>query len=506
MITVDHSLAYPLYRQIYDQIKQLIVNGAYPAGTKLMPIRKLAEELTISRNTVEAAYLQLSSEGYISSRTGSGFTVESLYLANPGIQVDENEASESFRLRLQLTALWDDGEDGAAPAPAIAPVASATASVPATPTDNAAKALPLYDFTYGNLEENSFPTQVWRKLTADVLTGEGKAKASCYTDGLGERGLRIQIANYLHLHAGVNCHPAQVVIQGGTRPSLLNLLTLFDPLRDVIAMEQPGYDGVFSVFKNNRFKLFPIPVYKSHDDFIEALYNSHARLAYVTPSNQFPTGKTLPLASRQRLLRWANEENAYIIEDDYCREYRYNTGPLPSLQALDRNHRVIYMGTFSKVLSPALRLNYLVLPPDLLFEWNRQFNCNNADVPWLNQAVLEKYMKQGYWDKRLRKMQTVNKRKYTLLKSLLQERMGTKIDIRESGSGLHLLVGDLMHRRQSELIDLAKREGVLVYSTSRFWISNRHPMENYVLVGFSAIPESSIEPGIEALSRAWYGL
>ncbi|MCL2883120.1 MAG: PLP-dependent aminotransferase family protein [Coriobacteriia bacterium] len=487
---MDHNLTCPLYRQIYDQVKQLIVSGAYPAGTKLMPIRKLAEELTISRNTVEAAYLQLSSEGYISSRTGSGFTVESLYLSNPVIQLDENESSESFRLRLRQTALWGDGTDGAE----------------ASLAESAPKVSTLYDFTYGNLEDNSFPSQVWRKLTADVLMSEGSAKASYYTDSLGERGLRVQIANYLHIHAGVNCHPAQVVIQGGTQPSLLNLLTLFDPLRDVIAMEQPGYDGVFSVFKNNRFKLFPIPVYKSNDDFIEALYNSHARLAYVTPSNQFPTGKTLPLAIRQRLLRWANEENAYIIEDDYCREYRYNTGPLPSLQALDHNNRVIYMGTFSKALSPALRLNYLVLPPDLLFEWNRQFDCNYAGVPWLTQAVLEEYMKQGYWDKRLRKMQTVNKRKYTLLKSVLQERMGAKIDIRESGSGLHLLVGDLMQRRQSDLVDLARREGVLVYNTNRYWISSRHPMENYVLVGFSAIPECSIEPGIEALARAWYGL
>jgi GntR family transcriptional regulator/MocR family aminotransferase len=279
---------------------------------------------------------------------------------------------------------------------------------------------------------------------------------------------------------------------------------LFDPLRDVIAMEEPGYDGVRSVFENARFKLFPVPVHDGNDAFISALYNSHASLAYVTPSNQFPTGGVLQLSARQRLLKWASSQNAYIIEDDYCREFRYTTRPLSSLRSLDRDDRVIYMGTFSKALSPALRVNYLVLPPDLLFRWNKLFENRYPEVPWLSQAVLAKYIEEGHWVKRLRKTLAQNKRKYQVLMAALQTYMGDKIDIMENGSGLHLLVGVLDGRRQNELIYTARHAGVKVYGTNRYWMNENHPMENYVLIGFSAIPEAMIEPGIQQLGEAWF--
>ncbi|MDR0309040.1 MAG: PLP-dependent aminotransferase family protein [Coriobacteriales bacterium] len=493
----------PLYRQIYEQVKNLIYNGSYQAGSKLVPIRRLAEELKISRNTVEAAYLQLTSEGYVSSRTGSGFTVEALELEKSNAQSTPNRNSEEFLDCLQQAGIWSANSDQTDSAKSVSLNSTGIVGQVINSADCQSKAI-YYDFTYGDLENRSFPSQIWRKLTAEVLSNKGDHLANSYTDRLGERGLRSQIANYLHINAGVNCHPAQIVIQPGTQLSLHNLLTLFDPFKDIVAMEQPGYKGVISVIKNNHFKIFPIPVYDGNDAIIEALYNSHARLAFMTPSNQFPLGEILPMVTRQRLLRWAIEKDTFIIEDDYCREYRYNTSPLPSLQALDNKDRVIYMGTFSKAISPSLRLNYLVLPPDLLFEWNRVFDHNYAAVPWLIQAVLEEYMKQGFWEKRLRKMQTVNKRKFLTLKNALRKHMGSRVDIRESGSGLHLLVGDKLGRNQSTLIDLAKEQGVSVYETNCCWLSDQHPMQNYVLVGFSAIPEADIESGIKLLANAWF--
>jgi GntR family transcriptional regulator/MocR family aminotransferase len=487
MITLDYETHKPLYQQIYEQYRDQIMDGTYSAGSKLPPIRRLADDLEISRNTVEAAYLQLSQEGYVSSRTGSGFVVEKLDLLTEVTDASLEEASDMFKKRLRQTDLWvsESDEEGARGRRAEEPEI-------------------VYDFTYGNLSDGSFPSQLWRKLTNDELFGADANKASAYTNNLGEKKLREQIARTIRVQSGVNCHPAQVVVQAGTQASLANLLTLFDPLRDVIAMEEPGYDGVRSVFENARFRMFPIPVYEGNDAFISALYNSHASLAYVTPSNQFPTGTVLQLSARQRLLKWASSQNAYIIEDDYCREFRYTTRPLSSLRSLDRDDRVIYMGTFSKALSPALRINYLVLPPDLLFRWNKLFENYYPEVPWLSQAVLASYIEKGYWTKRLRKSLAQNKRKYQLLKSTLQASMGSRIEIMENGSGLHLLVGVLDGRHQNELIYAARHAGVKVYGTNRYWMNDKHPMENFVLVGFSAIAEDKIEAGIQKLAQAWF--
>jgi GntR family transcriptional regulator/MocR family aminotransferase len=487
MITLDHAANKPLYQQIYEQIRDHIMNGTYRVGTKLPPIRRLADDLEVSRNTIETAYLQLSQEGYVTSRTGSGFIVEALDLITENAHIRQKEISHAFVKRLAQTSLWKDEDEtnGA--------------------NTNGTQSSATYDFTYGNLQDGSFPAQLWRRLSNEILSSCNACRASVYADRLGEPGLREQIAHTIHATSGVNCHPAQVVMQAGTQASLYNLLTLFDPLRDVIAMEEPGYDGARSVFENARFRLYPIPVCEGHERFIESLHNSHARLVYVTPSNQFPTGKVLQMSARQRLLRWASAENAYVIEDDYCREFRYTTRPLPSLQSLDRDERVIYMGTFSKALSPALRMSYLVLPPNLLFQWNKLFENHYPEVPWLSQAVLQSYMEKGYWSKHLRKAQAQNKRKYQTLVGALQKHLGNRVDIMENGSGLHLLVGVLDGRHQGELIESANQQGVRVYETNRYWMSAEHPMKNYVLIGFSAIAEKRIEAGIERLACAWFG-
>jgi GntR family transcriptional regulator/MocR family aminotransferase len=488
MITLKHASTTPLYQQIYEQIRDHIMNGTYRVGTKLPAIRRLADDLEVSRNTIEAAYLQLSQEGYVTSRAGSGFVVEALDLISDNAHARQKEISRAFIERLRQTSLWNEVDDETE--------AGEVADPSQVPTE--------YDFTYGNLQNGSFPSQIWRRLTNEILSSNDVRRASIYADRLGEPGLREQIARTIHANSGVNCHPAQVVMQPGTQAALHNLLTLFDPLRDIIAMEEPGYDGARSVFENARFRVFPVPVYRGNDAFIDGLHNSHARLAYVTPSNQFPTGKVLQMNSRQRLLKWASAENVYLIEDDYCREFRYKTRPLPSLQSLDQDERVIYMGPFSKALSPALRMSYLVLPPDLLFQWNKLFESRYPEVPWLSQAVLQSYMEKGYWSKHLRKTQARNKRKYQTLIGALQKHLGDRVDIMENGSGLHLLVGVLNGRHQSELIEMAQRAGVRIYGTNRYWMSSGHPMQNYILVGFSAIPENRIEAGIERLAHAWF--
>lgn len=497
MINLDPTSEIPKYQQIYEQFRTQILDGTYQAGAKLPPIRVIAQELGVSRNTIETAYIHLSQNGFVTSRAGSGFLVEDPSLTQPAEKLSPIEGDDSFFRRLNQTNIWDQDNRYAG---AMGKTNAATRKEKKSRSTKST----VVDFSYGDLQIGSFPVQVWRRITSEILSVDGALSTSSYSNTLGEKSLREHIAQMIRINSGVNCHPSQVVLQAGTQSSLGNLLLIFDPLRDVIAMEEPGRDDSRSVFENARYRLFPLPVYENQDAFIDALYNSHAKLAYVTPSNQFPCGQVMPIQTKQRLLKWAITENAYIIEDDYCREFRYSTRALPSLQSLDQQNRVIYMGTFSKSLSPALRLSYLVLPPDLLFEWNKLFGNYSSEVPWLSQAVLAGLIEKGYWNKHVRKCRAQNKRKHAALINALQTHMGDRIDVMQSGSGLHVLVGIKDGRHQNELIATAAEAGIIVYETNRFWMSAHHPMENYILVGFSAILEQEIESGIARLAKAWF--
>lgn len=207
---------------------------------------------------------------------------------------------------------------------------------------------------------------------------------------------------------------------------------------------------------------------------------------------------------RERLIDWAIRSNAYILEDDYCREFRYHDKALPPLLSMNSD-RVIYMGTFSKSISPALRINYLVMPPALVERWKQTFEGSYPAVPWISQAVLTRFLRDGHRDRHLRKQQTRNKRKYETLVAALDECMGDKVEVLKNGTGLHVLVNVLDGRHQEDLIAQALSHGIRVYDTNRYWKSSDHTLASCVLVGFSAIPEEDIRPGIEALTKAWFG-
>jgi GntR family transcriptional regulator/MocR family aminotransferase len=303
----------------------------------------------------------------------------------------------------------------------------------------------------------------------------------------------------------VRCFPEQVIIQAGTQVSIQNLVQLFDPAVDAVAMEEPGYDKIRVVFEQARFKVIACPTYEGVPLFMRSLAASAAKLCFVTPSNQFPTGAILPMQARLRLLEWAHATDAYVLEDDYCREFRYNAHPVPSLKSLDTNHRVIYMGTFSKTLSPALRVSYLILPPELLKCWNNHFSMINSAVPWLSQVVLRRFIEQGHYEKLIRRALTRNKQKYETLIAALNKHLGNRVELTDNGAGLHILVKVRDGRSQQELVHLAEEAGVGVYETSPYWMSASPAQENHILIGFSSIRKEDIEPGIQALAKAWFG-
>lgn len=362
-----------------------------------------------------------------------------------------------------------------------------------------------YDFTYGNLEPGTFPAAAWRAITDDILLSVERTGCDAYNDPFGEEALRSAIAWRLATQRGIDCTPSQIIIQGGTQTSMQNLLALFDGARDVVAMEDPGYDGVRTVVERARFALAPCRVGAGADVFRADLEASGARLAYLTPSSQFPTCSVMPTDTREAVLKWAERHDAYLLEDDYCRDFRYRERSLPPLASMDRRGRVIYMGTFSKSLSPALRINYLVLPEPLRDRWREAFASSYSPVPWLNQQVLARFMTDGSWDRHLRRVQAKNRRKYETLTRVLRATMGNDVEMLENGTGLHLLVRVRDGRPQDELVRRAAEADVAVYPTKKYWTDPARHVSSTVLVGFSSIAEDDIEPGIRALAAAWFG-
>lgn len=520
MISLDQNSRDPLYVQIYDSIRRDITENALKPGEKLMPIRKLAESLDVSRNTVENAYAQLLTEGYVTSRSGSGYVVRNVDFSPLSEASVEKDRAAASRKTKQVTSsaaigrvspsLTEEGLSGRNAAEHAA--ARSTKLTSLSPSENRAPHAPAieFDFTYGDRPRGSFPEVAWRKLTGDALFSVD-SKANAYGDGLGEMELRAEIARRIHATRGVNCDPEQVVLQAGTQAALGNLLDLFDPMRDGVAIENPGYDGAMAVFRNRGFRITPLPVCPDtteaqQDAFASSLYASGAKLTFCTPSNQFPLGMTMPLSMRVRLIKWAAERDGYILEDDYCREFRYTERPIPSLQSLDTRNRVIYMGTFSKVLSPALRMSYLVLPPQLLDRWREKFARHYCPVPWLSQKVLYLFMSEGYWDRYTRATMTAYHKRRNLLMECLQHEMGGKIEIFGGTAGLHLLVATHDGRCECELLTAAETAGVRVYPTSGYWMPRHQtdPCGRCVLVGFSSIEPELIPEGVHRLAQAWF--
>lgn len=463
---LDDRLDTPLYQQLFDQLRHRIEEGGQPEGSRLPPIRSMAADLGCARNTVENAYALLAQEGYVKSRPGSGYIVQNVAF----LQVDADRSQAPGEKLL--------GAD-----------------------ENRVR----YDFTYGNLEPGTFPAAAWRAITDDILLSVERTGCDAYNDPFGEEALRSAIAWRLATQRGIDCTPSQIIIQGGTQTSMQNLLALFDGARDVVAMEDPGYDGVRTVVERARFALAPCRVGAGADVFRADLEASGARLAYLTPSSQFPTCSVMPTDTREAVLKWAERHDAYLLEDDYCRDFRYRERSLPPLASMDRRGRVIYMGTFSKSLSPALRINYLVLPEPLRDRWREAFASSYSPVPWLNQQVLARFMTDGSWDRHLRRVQAKNRRKYETLTRVLSATMGNDVEMLENGTGLHLLVRVRDGRPQDELVRQAAEADVAVYPTKKYWTDPARHVSSTVLVGFSSIAEDDIEPGIRALAAAWFG-
>ena len=474
MISINRRSTAPYYQQIYARVAEDIRSGLYHAGERLPSIRQLATQLAVSRNTVEQAYLLLVQDGYVDAHPGSGYVVNN---TEQKLELNSSFSDDYQRQLAELKALH-----GAGDAPKI-----------------------VYDFAYDAMDPNVFPFAQWGRTMRDVLLSPQGSDICRYSDPRGLPELREQLAQYLIREQDIAAAPEQILVAPTTRTLIATILGLFDRTSTPIAMENPGYAEVANQCAAQGFTVLPQTVYPA-SSWPEFVRNDHgARLIYVTPANQYPTNAIMQLDNREALVAWAQKNDAYIIEDEYCHEFRYGTAHLPSLHALDPTGHVITIGTFSKSFAPGLCLCYAVLPPALMKRWLEPKNHKHALVPWHTQAAFASFIAEGHWYKHLRKVQGAARKKYRALANALVAHMCGKVEVLDYEAGLHMLIRPRDARPSSELLQAAAEHGVKLYPTDAHWMVDRPADWNFLLMGYSGIALADIEPGVAALAEAWFG-
>ncbi|MDQ0859488.1 PLP-dependent aminotransferase family protein [Bacillus sp. V2I10] len=461
---LDKHSSVPIYVQLYQYIKQKIEDGDIPEGALLPSIRNLSGHLKISKNTVEGAYQQLLAEGYVASKSRVGLIV----------------------LPLEQ--------------PALSPSLQRIKYKSKVPMDNKEETFE-YDFKYGDIDVNSFPIRIWKRCLTQALTDEPEQLTSP-GERQGDVGLRKELMNYLFQSRGVVCSVDQIVICSGTQHAISLILQLLSNGDRSVAMENPSYDGAQSVFNNHGWSIKPIRLKKDGID-IEQLKKVEAKVAYITPSHQFPYGMVLPIQKRLLLLEWANQNSSFIIEDDYDSEFRYQGQPIPSLKALDSKDNVIYLGTFSKSFSPAVRVSYIVLPQSLMDAYNHMYGNYYQSVPSIIQKGLYILMNEGHFTSHIRRMRKIYDNKHQTLVNALNEYMGKRIEIIGQKAGLHLLIR-VKNRSTKELVKQAKKVGVKVYDPTFYCLNEREIKPSLIMIGFGGVSEERIDKGIKLLQKAWF--
>jgi len=464
-ILLSHTAEHPLYIQIYTQIRNHIRSGVIRHGTRLPSTRSLQQQLNISKTPIEMAFQMLSSEGFIVSKPRSGLYVADPYQHEAPVQTSED-------LRQQQVS--------------IPPLFPSNPSI-------------QIDFNPVGVDNEAFPLRMWRKTLNESIENHS-IYIHKYGNPQGEYALRAVLAEYLKTSRGVSCSPEQVVIGSGFA-YCMGLITQLLKGIGRIAYEEPGYDQGRELFLLNGFHVVPIPV-GEYGISLESLKASGAGAVYVTPSHQLPTGGSMPYTKRENLLDWANSNGAYIIEDDYDGEFRYIGKPLPSLQSLDRLGRVIYMGTFSKVFTPAIRMNYMVLPLELTLRLGELLHMLNAPSR-LEQWAMTAWIEQGHWYRHIRRMRNTYRKKRQRMLELITAHFANHVNIIGDSAGLHIRMELKTRVSADELIKRAAMFGVKVYDLRNAWMNWVEPEFPVIYLGFAGMRETDMEEGIVRLQTAW---
>jgi len=432
--SLEADSSVPLYEQLYLHIRQAIVDDTLTTGTKLPSKRKLGEFLDVSQTTVELAYAQLLAEGYIESLPRKGFYVlpqEELYVRRGSSVIEPLPVKKTYE----------------------------------------------FDLYPSQIDTTAFPFERWRRHLKQVVSEEHHDLLSLGSVQ-GDFVLRQEIATYLYHSRGVHCSPEQIVVGSGTEQLLPQLLELL-PDTTTFGIEDPGYPLTRQLFAHQRRTFIPIPVDESgvRVDLVE---QASIDALYVTPAHQFPTGTILSVSRRQRLLNWASERQTYVIEDDYDSEFRYSGKPIPSLQSMDQNERVVYLSTFSKSLMPSLRIGYMVLPPPLLNRYReryRHFTCS------------------------LNRMRKTYRRKLEIIIAAFKPYEPT-VSVTGASAGLHVVLSVHTSETSEELKRLAEASNIRINAMTDYRIEPSDAIPQF-LFGFAALSEETLPAAVSALMSCW---
>ncbi|GCF09733.1 MocR-like pyridoxine biosynthesis transcription factor PdxR [Dictyobacter arantiisoli] len=489
-LMLDHHASTPLYQQIYSAMRQAILSGSLPAGTRLPSTRTFASTLGVSRTTVIVAFEQLLYEGYLRGQVGNGTYVE--------------ESLPDELLRLPQSSQQGPSKDADRVAHPHTPGLSARgrliAAAPVAPIQSWEQVILRQTFRHGIPALHEFPFKLWARL-AHKRWQKINPDYFGYSDPAGYRPLRQEIAAYLQTARGVRCSEEQIIIVAGSQQAInLAAQLLIDPGDDVW-IEDPGYLGARGALLSSGAHLVPVPVDAEGIELEAGIRMSpRARLIYTTPSHQFPTGVTMSLARRLALLRHATRTGAWILEDDYDGEYRYTGHPLASLQGLDQAGRVIYIGTFSKVMFPGLRLGYLVAPPDLIDAFSAAHAAADRNSHMLDQMVLADFMVEEHFSRHVRRMRALYASRQEIMLDALQKEDATGLlTVQPDEAGMHLCAHLPAAYPDVLVSKRAAEQDLILTAISRY--AYQHSTRNGLILGYTSFDEQEIRTGIRHLQQ-----
>jgi GntR family transcriptional regulator / MocR family aminotransferase len=466
-------------RQIYEVLRDQIMARVYGIDGVLPSSRALAGEMGVARSTVTIAYEQLAAEGFIETRHGARPRVARAVVERGRTRAVSRPSARKVRLSAFGDRLLQDPPRWSEPPRGL-----------------------VANFRYGELAPSDFPVVAWKKAVTAAMAR--KPERLAYDDPCGALRLRTALQGYLWRSRSVRCEVDQIVVVNGSQQGLDICARLLLDAGDGFVMEDPGYQMARHTFAATGAETIPIPV---DVDGLETarLDGVKARLAYVTPSHQYPLGGVMPIGRRHQLLAWARANDAYVIEDDYDSEYRYDTKPIPSLHALAGGGNVIYLGTVSKTLSPTLRIGFLVVPSALRSLFAAAKQIMDRHTPLIEQNALASMLESGAYDGHIRRVRRRNAERQRALLDALHRRFGDRVRIEGTAAGLHIVAwfDDLPQRQEDALIKAAHAKGVGIYPVSALFVGPRRPRKTVGLVmGYSALEVAQIERGCRLLAQA----
>ncbi|HEY6515733.1 MAG TPA: PLP-dependent aminotransferase family protein [Steroidobacteraceae bacterium] len=477
-IRIDPAAATPLRRQLCEWFRRAITDGRLAAGQRVPSSRSLAEELKVSRLTVVCAYEQLEAEGYLQTFRGAGTCIAASIpeLLRPGAArtaAAERRARGTRRTAKRAKQLLNLPEE---PPPAIA--AAFRVSLPAL---------------------DHFPRRAWSRLISRHAR-IASIRDMAYGDPMGEPEFRAAIAEYLGAVRAVRCDPSQIMVTSGSQQAVQITLHALLDAGDPVWVEEPGYPGIHRALVGSGCEPVPVPVDGEGLDVEEGTRRRpSARAAYVTPSHQYPLGMTLSAGRRIQLLNWAQRADAWIIEDDYDSEYRFGAEPITSLQGLDTDDRVIYIGTFSKVLFPALRMGYLVLPKDLIATFRVVRDAVDIFAPVLYQRALTDFIRDGGFARHIRRMRTLYAVRRQRMIVALERCFGGAAEIASAAAGLHLVVRLPKSIDDKSAAARAAAAGIACIPLSACCLES--PQRGGLILGYGGVAVERIDDAVRKLAR-----